>query len=231
MRVARPIVTATTMLSVVAMAFVTSVPANAVLNGDDLVSVQTTGSVTAKAQRLAETSAAAAAISRDNYTATSAPKITVTTPTGPVAVAMSTAEAVRWPFDGELRLSDDFGPRVSPCSGCSSMHPGTDFLPGEGNPVYSIADGVVTQVVSSDVGLGVHVVIEHLVDGQVITSTYAHLQFGSLTVVQGQKVPIGTQIGRVGNTGASTGPHLHFELRPGGGDPIDPYAWLSARVG
>ena len=229
MRFARPLVTATTMLSVVAMAFVTSVPANAVLGTQDLEAVQETGTIAANVQQLAEVGAAAATIARDNYTATSAPKIVVETSAGTVAVPVQATSAVRWPVDS-LRISDDFGPRRSPCSGCSTMHLGTDFLPGEGSPIYAIADGVVTDVVQSDVGLGVHVRIEHVIDGQVVETTSAHMQFGSVRVGVGQKVGAGTVIGQVGNTGASTGPHLHFELRLGG-EPVDGYAWLAARVG
>ena len=138
---------------------------------------------------------------------------------------------MRWPFDGSIRISDDFGPRASPCAGCSSMHPGTDYLPGAGNPVYAVADGVVLQAVNSDAGLGVYVVLQHVIDGELVTTTYAHMDFGSLQVSEGQTVSVGEVIGRVGNSGASTGPHLHFEVRPGGGDPVDSEIWLAARAG
>ena len=96
--------------------------------------------------------------------------------------------------------------------------------------VVWVDDGVVTAVESTG-GLGNHVTIDHIVDGQLVTTTSAHMQSGSVMVSVGQAVRAGDQIGRVGNTGASTGPHLHFELRLGGTDPVDAYAWISARVG
>jgi murein DD-endopeptidase MepM/ murein hydrolase activator NlpD len=136
---------------------------------------------------------------------------------------------VRWPFDGPVRVSDGFGHRIAPCPMCSTFHQGTDFLPGDGAPVYAIADGVVRQVRDSG-GLGVHVVIEHLIDLQVVTSIYAHMQVGSVPLVEGQAVHVGDIIGRVGNTGWSTGPHLHFEVRIGG-QAVDAVAWLTKYAG
>ena len=157
-----------------------------------------------------------------------------TTPSGAGAsAALSTAVPagtdVRWPIPSSLRISSYFGPRASPCSGCSSNHQGLDFDPGNGAAIQSVAAGVVRQVVSSNSGLGVHVVIDHEIDGTRVSSTYAHMQFGSVPLRAGQVVEAGTPVGRVGTTGASTGPHLHFEIAYGT-KRVDPYAWLSANV-
>ena len=137
---------------------------------------------------------------------------------------------VRWPFASPSPINSRFGPRAAPCGGCSSNHKGLDFNPGNGTQIQSIAGGVVRSVVSSDSGLGVHVIIEHEIDGAKVTSTYAHMQFGSLAVTKGQVIAAGDPVGRVGNTGASTGAHLHFEIAVGG-EQIDPYAWLKAFAG
>jgi murein DD-endopeptidase MepM/ murein hydrolase activator NlpD len=136
---------------------------------------------------------------------------------------------VRWPIPSSLRISSHFGPRASPCSGCSSNHQGLDFTPGSGAAIQSIAAGVVRQVVSSNSGLGVHVVIDHEIGGKRVSSTYAHMQFGSVPLRAGQVVAAGDPVGRVGTTGASTGPHLHFEIAYGS-QRVDPHRWLSANV-
>jgi murein DD-endopeptidase MepM/ murein hydrolase activator NlpD len=180
-----------------------------------------------------------------NYTVTAEQGFSVTLPPPPVVpvqtlsttsgstAALTTAVPagtdVRWPVPSSLRLSSGFGPRASPCSGCSSYHQGLDFDPGNGAAIQSIARGVVRQVVSSNVGLGVHVVIDHEIDGVRVNSTYAHMQFGSVPLRAGQVVEAGAAVGRVGTTGASTGPHLHFELAYGT-KRIDPYQWLSTNV-
>ncbi|MDO7882394.1 M23 family metallopeptidase [Salinibacterium soli] len=117
---------------------------------------------------------------------------------------------VQWPVPAITTMTSGFGYRD--CAGCSSDHKGIDLTPGEGYPVQSIADGVVVLAEESDTGLGVHVVVEHVIDGQTVRSVYAHMQFGSLQVAEGDSVAIGQQLGAVGNTGASTGPHLHFEI-------------------
>ena len=95
-------------------------------------------------------------------------------------------------------------------------------------PVASIADGVVTAV-GYDGTYGMRVEIEHVVEGQVLRTFYAHMKDGSAPVSVGETVEVGQIIGAVGSTGASTGAHLHFELRMGG-TPIDPVPWLAANV-
>jgi len=147
------------------------------------------------------------------------------------APAAPAGAAVRWPFAGATRMSDGFGPRSAPCSGCSSFHDGLDLNPGVGAPIGSIADGIVSSVTASDNGgLGVHVMIDHVVNGQRVTSTYGHMLSGSAAVSEGQSVTAGQLVGNVGSTGQSTGPHLHLEIYSGS-TALDPYAWLTEHAG
>ncbi|WP_445441896.1 M23 family metallopeptidase [Clavibacter sp. km1a] len=148
---------------------------------------------------------------------------------GARSTAVPAGTDVRWPIPSSLRISSPFGPRASPCSGCSSNHQGLDFTPGNGAAIQSIAAGVVRQVVSSNSGLGVHVVIDHEIGGKRVSSTYAHMQFGSVPLRAGQVVAAGDPVGRVGTTGASTGPHLHFEIAYGS-KRVDPHQWLITNV-
>lgn len=111
----------------------------------------------------------------------------------------------------------------------SAGHQGFDLLPGAGTPVLSIADGVVIASTNSDGSLGVHVEIQHVIDGETVVSTYSHMANGSLSLKVGDTVTQGQQVGLVGSTGASTGPHLHFQIIIGG-TPVDPLKWLTAHV-
>ena len=106
---------------------------------------------------------------------------------------------------------------------------GTDFLGGNGNPIYAIADGVVSISAASG-GYGTHVYIDHVVNGQQLRSLYAHMQAGSTPLSAGQQVKAGDFVGLVGSTGNVTGPHLHFELTVNGTN-VDPDAWLQANAG
>jgi len=136
---------------------------------------------------------------------------------------------VQWPIAPSSEVSSGFGWRMAPCWGCSSDHQGVDFDPGYGTPIHVIADGVVVAS-SIDGGLGQHVVVQHTVNGAMVQSVYGHMIFGSQTVNVGDTVTLGQVIGDVGSTGASTGPHLHFEIRPGGGAAVEPLAWLAKNV-
>lgn len=133
---------------------------------------------------------------------------------------------VRWPVSALTPVRDGFGPRDAPCAGCSSLHAGVDFDPGDGAQVRAIADGVVLTNHPNEGALGTHVSIRHLIDGRVLVSVYAHLRVGSTRFRPGDTVTGGDPIGLVGNTGRSTGPHLHFEIRLNGVTPIDPLVWL-----
>jgi hypothetical protein len=120
------------------------------------------------------------------------------------------------PVDKKFYISQHFGenPNIYPST---NGHNGIDFGLPEGNPVMATADGVVTRAeldtataVDSKKGYGYHVRIQHA-DGS--TSIYGHFQKDSFVVKTGDNVTMGTIIGRSGNTGFSTAPHLHFEVR------------------
>ena len=103
-------------------------------------------------------------------------------------------------------LSCGFGMRVDPFTGRRSLHRGVDLAADIGTPVYVTADGVVNKV-RRDVGLGKLVEINH---GYGYKTVYAHLS--RISVKRGQHLTRGQIIGAVGNTGYSTGPHLHYEV-------------------
>ena len=133
---------------------------------------------------------------------------------------------VQYPFPMGVKLTDTYGPRVSPTSGASSWHGGVDFTPGESTPVGAIADGVVISVDgASTTTYGNYVEVQHVIDGVQVVSLYAHLETGSITVKAGDTVSVGDQLGTVGTTGASTGPHLHLEVRVEG-NTVDPMYFL-----
>ena len=129
-------------------------------------------------------------------------------------------------------ISSDFGWRVAPCGACSNDHQGVDFVPGEGEPVMAILNGVVAEA-GVNQGYGHWVKIEHIVpitEGEVERweTVYAHLKSGSIPddVGVGATVARGQIIGAVGSTGISTGPHLHFELHIDG-EVTDPLPIIS----
>lgn len=117
----------------------------------------------------------------------------------------------------------DFG---SPRSG--HVHQGQDMSAAASTPVVAPTAGTVIAVDFQRGGAGFYVVMTS-VDGR--DFFFAHLQEGSTAVVLGQHVQAGTRLGLVGSTGASSGPHLHFEIWEGGwqrGRPVDPIAQLRA---
>ena len=105
------------------------------------------------------------------------------------------------------RLSSSFGYRKDPFSGKSRRHTGVDFALKPGNPIYSTGDGVVESVKFELFGYGNQVVIDH---GFGYKTRYAHLK--SVGVGEGMKVKRGECIGLSGNSGRSSGPHLHYEV-------------------
>lgn len=146
------------------------------------------------------------------------------------SVSIVESDLVVWPVLNPENRSSGFGPRDAPCAGCSTIHDGVDFNPGNGTPVMSIADGVVVLATENGGGLGVNVEVQHNIGGELITSSYAHMQFGSLQVAVGQRVSAGQELGLVGSTGQSTGPHLHLEMFGVDGVRFDGFAWLDERI-
>ncbi|WP_309064755.1 M23 family metallopeptidase [Microbacterium sp.] len=132
--------------------------------------------------------------------------------------------AIQWPFIVGTRMSYGYGMRSG------RMHQGIDLVPGAGAPIQAIADGTVRIATESGGGYGVTAYVDHIIDGQVVTSHYAHMQHGSLRVKAGDKVKVGDIIGKVGNTGHSFGAHLHFEILING-STIDPLPWMNKNAG
>ncbi len=108
-------------------------------------------------------------------------------------------------------ISSPYGMRTHPTTGEYKLHTGTDFCAGgiNGKTVYAVKDGKVIYA-QKHKAYGNFVIIDH---GNGISSCYAHMQDGSMRVSVGDKVLQGQPIGKVGDTGYSTGPHLHFEIR------------------
>lgn len=111
------------------------------------------------------------------------------------------------PRAGTYRVSSPFGRRVDPVYRRTAFHEGVDFATKIGSPVYVTGDGVVERVRYQFFGYGNEIVINH---GFGYKTRYAHLN--SICVSAGQKLVRGQKIGEVGNTGKSTGPHLHYEV-------------------
>lgn len=101
-----------------------------------------------------------------------------------------------------------YGMRTHPITQEQKLHTGMDFPAPLGTPVMATADGEVIKVETSAKKYGNRIIIQHANN---ITSSYAHLQ--AIHVKEGQKVTQKDQIGTVGNTGQSTAPHLHYEIK------------------
>lgn len=111
------------------------------------------------------------------------------------------------PDPSKYRLSSSFGYRSDPFTKKSKFHSGTDFAMKAGNPVYATGDGVVETVKFEFFGYGNSIVIDH---GFGYKTRYAHMK--SISVVEGMKIKRGECIGESGNSGRSSGPHLHYEV-------------------
>ena len=116
-------------------------------------------------------------------------------------------------------ITSDFGWRIHPIYGTSRLHAGTDFGVDEGTPVHAADGGVVVEAGWIS-GYGYTVIIDH---GNGMSTLYAHNS--DVAVSPGQTVSKGQVVSYSGNTGGSTGPHLHFEVRING-EPADPMGYL-----
>lgn len=117
-----------------------------------------------------------------------------------------------WALPASGRITDSFGYRVSPTSGASSNHQGTDIGARCGAPIFAAGGGTVTYS-GWNGGYGNFILINH---GSGYSTAYAHIVSGGLLVGYGSNVSAGQQIAIVGTTGTSTGCHLHFEVRRNG---------------
>ncbi|MEV6362162.1 M23 family metallopeptidase [Nocardia asteroides] len=130
---------------------------------------------------------------------------------------------------GTYTLTSGFGMRWG------TQHQGQDFAATPKTPIYAVADGVVVRAGAAS-GFGIWVVIDHNIDGQVVSSVYGHMFAADVLVGEGDTVSIGQQIAAVGYNGevvpaGPDGAHLHLEIwtsggRFGGGTAIDPMSWL-----
>jgi murein DD-endopeptidase MepM/ murein hydrolase activator NlpD len=126
-----------------------------------------------------------------------------------------------WPVEGQVTGS--FGERIDPFNGEGAFHSGVDISSAYGHPIVAPADGVVT---FSDIlgGYGRAIMINH---GNGISTRFGHLS--GFAVTAGQAVHRGDVIGYVGDSGRSTGPHLHYEVRIND-TPVNPYKYLRITV-
>ena len=144
--------------------------------------------------------------------------------TGPQQTNVTTADWLRlaaapnlWPVQG--RVSGSFGERIDPFNGEGAFHSGIDISTFYGDKVYAPADGMVV-FADSVSGYGRMLTIDH---GHGISTRFGHL--AGYAVSSGQRVQRGDVIAYVGQTGRSTGPHLHYEVRINN-TPVNPYKYL-----
>jgi murein DD-endopeptidase MepM/ murein hydrolase activator NlpD len=128
---------------------------------------------------------------------------------------------LRKPVDGDIEPASGFGVRTDPFTNSPAMHTGLDLHGDTGDPVRATADGKVTSAGWSG-GYGRVIDIDH---GNGMSTRYGHLS--AIDVRVGQSIRTGQIIGRIGSTGRSTGPHLHYETRVRGG-AVDPQKFLRA---
>lgn len=131
------------------------------------------------------------------------------------------AVPVRKPLIGEIVTTSPFGIRMHPLLRRLAIHTGLDLRGDLGEPVRATATGKVT-IAGRQGGYGNMVEISH---GGGLVTRFGHLS--EISVKLGQVVLIGEMVGRIGSTGRSTGPHLHYETRANG-EPVDPQKFLSA---
>jgi murein DD-endopeptidase MepM/ murein hydrolase activator NlpD len=122
-----------------------------------------------------------------------------------------------WPVNGPI--ASPFGYRQDPVLGGYRLHAGVDIAASQGTPIKAAGDGVV-KMAGPNGGYGNFTLIDH---GGGLATGYGHQS--RIAVSVGQHVSTGQVIGYVGSTGASTGPHLHWEVRVNG-TPVDPMGWV-----
>ena len=119
---------------------------------------------------------------------------------------------LKTPVNGAY-ISSGFGMRSHPIAGYTAFHRGIDFAVKQGTPIYASGDGVLSKVIVSSKGYGIHIVIRHPNGYETL---YGHMVSHARGMYTGLRVTQGQVIGYVGTTGNSTGPHLHYETRYNG---------------
>lgn len=211
-----------TATAVAACLFVTvASPQSALATPTDAVSESTAPIAAMDAQEYRAAGSVDIDTDRDGFSVQRAPS---RVPRGILGAALPAGDSVVRPVDGSVPAAGGFGSRwVEGCAACSTNHEGLDFAAPIGTPAVAAMSGVV---VSAGVlgGYGNQVLVQHA-DG--LQTRYGHLS--QIAVRVGQVVTAGERIGAVGNTGVSTGPHLHFEVIVSG-RPVDPAVWLRAHA-
>lgn len=142
---------------------------------------------------------------------------------GPLIDSDDISKYFQIPVDNDRYVSSSFGTRVDPVTGkMGTFHSGIDLPAPVGTPIKAVSDGKVWRTITTSGGYGVLTIISHKNN---IFTYYAHQS--ERQVKEGDTVRSGDIIGQVGNTGKSTGPHLHFEVRKGPDQQaLDPGAYL-----
>ncbi|WP_404354263.1 murein hydrolase activator EnvC family protein [Exiguobacterium aurantiacum] len=175
----------------------------------------------AEAEARARADAKAEADKRADDNAPTAPAPVPTPPPPAKAPTNVTGPATSFVRPVSGYVSSPFGPRQNPLTGVAESHRGIDLVNATGTPIVAAAPGIVVKAAPAT-GYGNVVFVSHIVGGEVWTTVYAHLD--AITVTSGQTVGAGQTVGTLGNTGWSTGPHLHFELHRGQWAPGQPNA-------
>jgi murein DD-endopeptidase MepM/ murein hydrolase activator NlpD len=154
------------------------------------------------------------------------PRVSPTPPAAVPTVPVVPVTGAAFPVAGPHSYGGDDGKFGAGRNG--HTHEGQDVMAAEGTPLVSPVPGTVRHVANQPSAAGWYVVLD-ADDGRAMF--FAHLQAGSASVAEGQRVTAGQALGRVGSTGRASGPHLHFEIWTGGwrdrgGTPIDPLPTL-----
>lgn len=227
---AHRVLTLGVLLFVGAMVVGLSVPANVFSSGSS-AQAEAAARPVAGADQTADVDPADATIpiTTSDYSASTRAQLLAQRYSGGVGGAFT--GPVRWPFPYRVGILSPFGPRgpVAGCPTCAPFHRGVDLNGGNGNPIYSIMAGTVTERSGGSWTYGNYAVIVGHYQGHEVKAIYEHMQAGSSPLTVGQQLKVGDFVGLVGATGEATAPHLHLELDVDG-QLIDPIPWLEANA-
>lgn len=136
-----------------------------------------------------------------------------------VSMQLKAVDELAWPLSGAMKVTSPYGDRIHPIIGEEAFHRGVDLRAHYGSALLAPADGVVL-FTGRETTYGNIIVVLH---GGGVATVYGHLW--KFAVEPYQRVEKGQLLGYTGNTGFSTGPHLHFEVRQNG-EPTNPLEWL-----